>query len=255
MNILNKINIHITTYIIIFLSTLTGQFRMLMFIMILIIIHEIGHILAAKIFNWKINKINILPFGGNINFDIKLNESIKKEAIVIVMGPIFQIIGTIILINLPFISYKEIIEIKNISYSLILFNLLPIVPLDGSKLLFLGLNNITSYKKSHLYLIYISIIISVLVIIINNYLNFTFQIILFFLIYKIYEQYKNHNSIVNKFILERYLYKHSRGKLKKINILDPKLMWRNKTNIFIHNNKCITEKELLNNYFKNKKIY
>lgn len=255
MNILNKINIHITTYIILFLSTLTGQFRILMFIMILIIIHEIGHILAAKIFNWKINKINILPFGGNINFDIKLNESIKKEAIVIVMGPIFQIIGTIILINLPFISYKEIIEIKNISYSLILFNLLPIVPLDGSKLLFLGLNNITSYKKSHLYLIYISIIISVLVIIINNYLNFTFQIILFFLIYKIYEQYKNHNSIVNKFILERYLYKHSRGKLKKINILDPKLMWRNKTNIFIHNNKCITEKELLNNYFKNKKIY
>ena len=254
MNISNKVNIHITTYTILLLSILTGQFRILMFIMILIIIHETGHILAAKLFNWKINKINILPFGGNINFDIKLNESIKKEAIVIIMGPIFQIIGTLILINLPIVSYKEIIEIKNISYSLILFNLIPIVPLDGSKLLFLTLNNITSYKKSHIYLIYISIILSV-IIIINNYLNFTFQIILFFLIYKIYEQYKNHNNIINKFILERYLYKQSRGKLKKINGLNPKLMWRNKTNIFIHNNKCITEKELLNNYFKNKKIY
>lgn len=254
MNILNKINIHPTTYIIIFLSTLTGQFRMLMFIMILIIIHEIGHIITSRIFNWKINKINILPFGGNINFDIKLNESSFKEAVVTIMGPIFQIFGTLILTNLSFISYKEVIEINNISYSLILFNLLPIVPLDGSKLLFLGINNITSYKKSHLFLIYTSVILSVIVIM-TNYLNFTFQVIVFFLLYKTHEQYKNHNSIINKFILERYLYKKKYKKAKIIKGLDPKLMWKNRENLFVYNNKCITENKLLNNYFKREKIY
>lgn len=252
MNTLSKINIHPTTYVILLLSTITGQFRVLMFIMILIVFHELGHIVASKVFNWKISKINILPFGGNIKFDIKLNESSVKEAIVTIMGPIFQLISTLIVIKMPFISAKEALEIKNISYSLLIFNLLPIVPLDGSKLLFLAINNFSSYKKSHLYLIYISIILSIILIINSNF-NFTIQTIIFFLIYKIYEQYKNHNNIINRFILERYLHKENRGRIKLLNSLDPKLIWKNRRNIFVYNNKCVTESELLNNYFKSKK--
>ena len=165
MNILNKIDIHPTTYIILLLSTLTGQFRILMFTMILIMIHELGHIIFGIIFNFKINRVSILPFGGNIKFDISLNEDPLKEILVTIMGPLFQVLGTLILINMPFITIKEAIEVKNISYSLLIFNLLPIVPLDGSKLLFLTINNFTSYKKSHLYLIYISVILSIILII------------------------------------------------------------------------------------------
>lgn len=252
MNILSKIDIHPTTYILLLLSTLTGQFRILMYTMILIIIHELGHIICGIIFNFKINKVSILPFGGNIKFDISLNEAPLKEALVTIMGPLFQVLGTLILINMPFITIKEIVEVKNISYSLLIFNLLPIVPLDGSKLLFLTINNFTSYKRSHMYLIYISIVLSI-VLVINSNFNFTVQTIIFFLIYKIYEQYKNHNNIINRFILERYLHKESRGRLKILNGNDPKLIWRNRKNVFVYNNKCITEHELLNNYFKSKK--
>ena len=249
MNILNKIHINKLTYIILTLSVITGQFRVISLIAILLLFHGLGHIIVSKIFKWNISRIEIMPFGGNIKYDISLDEKINKELLVTIAGPLFQLIFTYILINTNILSYTETINIRNISYSLLLFNMLPIIPLDGSKLLFLLLNKISSYYKSHVILIYTSIIF-LLLFIINSLYNLTFEFVIIFLIINILNEYKNHNTIINKFLLEKYLYKNKFNKLKILKKINPKSIWKNRVNLFVINKKIIHEKQILKNYFK-----
>lgn len=249
MSILNKIHINKLTYLVIVLSIFTGQFRLITCTFFIIIFHEFGHIIASQIFKWKIEKINIYPFGGYIKYNISLNENILKEMIVTICGPLFQLIITLILTNISILSGKEIVEFKNISYSLLLFNLLPIVPLDGSKIIFLIYNKFTSYNKSHIFLIYTSLLFIILLFV-NNVYNFTFQAVIIFLIISIINEYKNHNSIINKFLLERFLHNYNNKKIKLLYKINPKLIWKEKNNIFVDSRGVYSEKEILSKYFK-----
>ena len=67
----------------------------------------------------------------------------------------------------------------------------------------------------------------------------------------IIKYYKNINYIFNKFLLERYLYKISYKKIKKINKIDN--MYRDKYHIIKEKKGYLTEKQALINKFKEKK--
>ncbi len=167
------------------------------------------------------------------------------------MGPLFQFIFHLILIRIPFFyHYKEIIQIYN--NTIIGFNLLPIYPLDGGKLLNLVLSIKTSFKKS----LIISLIISYIVILIFSIIylckDFSINIIIIisFLIYKVNIEWKNKIYLVDKFLLERYLYRYSFKKIKLVNSLDD--LMRNKYHLIKVGNKYKTEREVLAHKFNNK---
>ena len=103
--------------------------------------HEFGHILMGVLFKWKIEKVIILPFGALTVFNEDLNRKLSEEALIAIMGPIFQVIFTYLLYNLG------VQDAVYYSSSILCFNLLPIFPLDGSKLLNVFLNKITSFKR------------------------------------------------------------------------------------------------------------
>ena len=96
-NILAKIHIHLFFYITAFICVLTGYFYEFSLFTYLILIHELGHVLAGIYFKWNIKEIIILPFGGLTKFEELLNKPIIEEFIITIMGPIFQIIGYYIL--------------------------------------------------------------------------------------------------------------------------------------------------------------
>ena len=75
-----------------FICALTGYFKHFILFTLLIIIHELGHITGALIFKWKIKKVLILPLGGLTIFDEYLSKSIFEEFIILIMGPLYQII-------------------------------------------------------------------------------------------------------------------------------------------------------------------
>ena len=162
----------------------------------------------AYLLGGEILKIYIYPLGGISKFRFDLNTSIFKEFLVLIAGPIFQIIAYIILKKI-LIDYKEIITIYH--YSILLFNLLPIYPLDGGKLLNLFLSLFTSYKKSLILSILLSIISTTIILIFGllNTIKTNLVIISIFLIYKIIIEYKQINYIYEKFLLERYLKNYS----------------------------------------------
>ena len=247
-----KIEFHYT-YIIIALSfIITGYFSNLIVYTSIIIFHELGHFLIAKILNLNPTKIIIYPYGGITKINTRINTKIIKELLVAISGIIFQIIYYIIIILL---FKKGIIReyifnlFRMYHYSILLFNLLPIHPLDGSKILNLCLSIYIPYKITHKLTIIISIITSLIIIKINYY-NFNYTTILIICIIADYiiKYYNNISYQFNQFLLERYLYNLKFPKTKKITKID--YMYRDKYHIIKENNQFLTEKQVLKHRFK-----
>lgn len=228
----------------------TGLFKDFTILFSIIIIHEIGHLLAASYYNFNIFKIYLYPFGGYIKFNDKLNRPIKEELIVLVCGPIFQILYYYLIMgcyHLGFMSSITFNMFVNYHYSLLLFNLLPIFPLDGSKLVNLILSKFISFKQAHLVMIYISYIVLFISLFMMQYisLNVNLYLLLILLFSKLLSESKNHKTIYNRFLLERYLYKFHFTKWKIIKGSNLARIMRDKFHLFVVDDKEVTERQLL----------
>lgn len=240
-----KTTIHIkfdnTFYMFSLLILLSGMFKEFTFVFILIFFHELGHALTGILLGFKLDKIIIYPYGGLTKFNNLENINLNKELIMLIMGPICQIITYIILITKFKYPY-----IKVYHYSILIFNLLPILSLDGGKLLNIILNKFFSYLKSF----YISVFTSIFVIIgliiycIVYYNNLNLLLISLFLLFKLYLSYKNIKYSYQRFLLERYLYNFDFKKRK---------VSKNIYNFYkesYHYIDFLNEKEYLKKYFQ-----
>lgn len=99
------------------------------------IIHESGHIFMLKKNNIKINYIEILPVGININAENKLL-SYKEDIKTAFAGPFFNIVCAVIaMLWLKFINFNDIILFflfSNLAFAAL--NLFPVKSLDGGKI-------------------------------------------------------------------------------------------------------------------------
>lgn len=246
-----KIEFHYTYIIIALGFILTGYFHNLIIFTSIIIIHEIGHFTVAKLNKLNVEKIIIYPYGGIIKMNNLINISINKELLVAISGIIFQISYYLIV---TFLYRNGIIRdyIYNLfamyNSTILIFNLLPIHPLDGSKILNLLLSKIIPYDKANKLNIIISIITLLIALYINYYdFNYTTIIIIGVIIDNIIKYYKEIKYLFNKFLLERYIYKITYNKTKKIDKITN--MYKEKYHIIKENNTYITEKQALSNKF------
>lgn len=244
-NIYNKIHIHFLYYLVALLSITTGLFKDFVVFSLLIIIHELGHIIMALYYRWSIDKIILLPFGGLTIFKEHLNKPIFEEFMILIMGPMMQCLFYFLAMLI-----RPSYMLMNYHYTILLFNLLPIIPLDGSKLINLLCNTFLSFKRSHLITIYLSLLV-VIGVILYNINNFILLLIFIFLIFKVISEYQNHSYIFNKFLFERYLYKFNFKKVKIIKNTNLKKMQRDYIHFFKVGKKLIKEDEILEQKFDN----
>ena len=236
--------IHPFFYLFACICIFTGYFKNFVMITFIILFHELGHIITSLFFKWKIDRVVILPFGGLTLFNEKINRPIIEEFLIAIMGPIFQIIGYLILNriinNNYFYEYNIII---------LLFNLIPIYPLDGSKIINCFFNIFFNFRISFYMTIYLSflIIFIFMIFIVFNYFNFFFFVIIFFLGYKVILEYLNYPNIYNKFLFERYLYNFNFSKVKYIDNINK--MYKGKRHLIRENKFWKTEKEILRKRF------
>lgn len=249
-----KISFHYTYLIMAIGFILAGYITNLLVFTSIILVHELGHFLAARIYNFEIYKIIIYPYGGLTKINNKVNENINKELSVAISGIIMQLFFYLIV----YILYKNnflreyIFHLfSNYNKNILLFNILPIVPLDGSKILNLILYKFIPLKLSNIMMLYISFFTIIILLIINYYeLNYTMLMTISILINSIHKYYKSINYYFNRFILERYLY-HYKYKDHKI-IKDIKHMYKNKSHIFHINKKYIKEDDYIKRFFLKK---
>ena len=90
---------------------------------------------------------------------------------------------------------------------MLLFNLLPIIPLDGSKIINLILSKYLNLNLSNNLTVLISFI-SLIVLMLSNVFenNYSMLMVVGVLLQNIWNYYKNIEYLYNRFILERYLY-------------------------------------------------
>ncbi len=245
--ILNKISLHPLFIITLFIFVLMGRFKFMCYFMLLILVHELGHIAVSFYFKWNIDKIIILPFGGLIKYNNYVNTPLKEDFLVSISGVIFQYIFYIITNRYISYSYYSIIN-----YSIIIFNLLPIYPLDGSKILSVIINKLTNFYNSLKISVVISYIIIFLSILILFKINKIFIFIFIFLIIRVNKLSKNIKNIYNKFLLERYIHEFKFNKVKIINNIYK--MKKDYRHIIYKDNNYITEKNILNEIFKYKSL-
>lgn len=239
----NIFKVNIITYLLLLSTILCGYFNYLLIISTILIVHDLGHIIFLKIFKIKINDIIILPFGSIINSNLKLNTNSYQIFLISIAGVIFQIILSLImnlLFNLGLINNISINIFNYYNKLIILFNLIPINSLDGSKILRSIIECILSYLTT-LKIINIISIISIIILIKYNLNNFSSFIIIIYLIIKVIDNLKNTKYIYHNFLIERYLYKINHHKIKHINNI--KNMYKNKYN-YINN---IPEEKYLKN--------
>lgn len=246
---MNKIKFHYTYYILVLSFLLTGQFINLLIFTSLIVIHELGHYLSSKIFNIEVKNIIIYPYGGITKLNSVIDIDLTKELIISISGIIMQTIYYFII----YILYKNniirpyVFELFNkYHYSIVLFNLIPIYPLDGSKILNIIINKIFNYKLSNILLIILSIINIILILFIFKF-NYSFILILGILINYLYNYLKNIKYIYNRFLLEKYLYKI---KYQNTRIIDNyNKMYRNTNHIIKNNKNYMKEEDFLSKMF------
>lgn len=229
-----KFRIHPLFYLFLFIFFLIGYINYFIKFMMIIFVHELGHIFASIILKWKIDKIEVYPFGCITRFNESLNSSMIEEFLILLYGPLFQIIFNML--------YP-----LSISKYILLFNLLPIYPLDGSKFIFLLLNNIVSYYNSYLIILVISFFTIILYLRTNiSLLNIILAI---YLIYDLIRNVYNFSNIMLRFYYDRYKSNIKYRKNKFIKGLKLKKISKNRNNYFICDKKCINEHIILGKMF------
>lgn len=233
---------------------LTGHFSNLLVFTLLIIVHELGHVFSSLIFGYKISKIIIYPFGGLTKLNTMINTNIYEDLVVAISGTLMQCVFFVII----YIMYKNGLireYIFNLFYlyhkSMFLFNLLPIIPLDGFKILNLILSKIFNFNLSNNLSVFISLFFVTIFLFSGMYdKNYSIVLIIGIFMKNIYTFYNQIGYIYNRFLLERYLYSFNYKKKKVIS--DGSKMYKDKSHLIVKNGRILTEKGFLFDFFQKK---
>lgn len=210
IHLFNRIHIHPLFWAVAGLAIITARFRELLILFIIVFIHELGHAITAAFFSWRIKSIILLPFGGVAEFEEHGNKPLKEEALVVLAGPlqhVWLILIAFFFQRIEWISEKTFITFTQFNLSILLFNLLPIWPLDGGRLLYVFLSRQFSFVvalKKTIQLSYFSLIIySIFILVIFPY-HLNGWLIAGFLFLSLRKEWKQRPYVMMRFLIERY---------------------------------------------------
>ncbi len=165
-----RIDLKIFLFLIIFY--ITKQIEIYAIMIGFAILHELGHLFMGLLLGLKPEKIDLIPMGLAVSFKVNIsdfnkkkkrgNVEVLKEIFIAIAGPV---VNLIILILAQIFVKDEMLKNLIIYANLLIFmfNLLPIYPLDGGRILN-GVLHIFVGKREAMKLSYnISMIITIIV--------------------------------------------------------------------------------------------
>ncbi len=146
----------------------TGRFLELAALFVIVLIHELGHLAAALKFGWTVKEVKLLPFGGVVEVEEAGALPSKEEAWVALCGPLQNVwlaAAGWLAGQAGWIDGGWAEGFVRSNLLLLCFNLLPILPLDGGKLLQTWIGLYVPYHRTLLWCARISLVFSAAVVI------------------------------------------------------------------------------------------
>ena len=107
----------------------------LILLILVLFVHELGHIIGMRIFGYKDLRILFLPFFGAVALGERANVPVYQRVIMYLLGPLPGILIGIVLLGIsPEMNRSLLNEAGLIFVVLNVSNLLPIMPLDGGRI-------------------------------------------------------------------------------------------------------------------------
>lgn len=204
-------------------------------VMICVLFHEMGHMLAAKKFGIKTTKMVLLPVGGISTVD-KTTQSPKEELLITLAGPLVNIIIAVLLFFvipvrdymgynfLEYFTFLNEFSVRNfffflfvVNVALAVFNLIPAFPLDGGRILRAVLDVKLTRVKATRVATTISHGIAILLLLMGLLFN---PILLFLSLFLLIGSFSENQLVRHIDLLKGYSIRDAM--LKNITVFDPK---------------------------------
>ena len=219
---LNKIDIELKLLLlpVLLLFFLIGQIYTYLVVFICATLHEISHVIVAKIFKVKVEAIEVLSVGLACRIDRYKKLTLIKEIALYASGPFTNVllaIGAVLLKDRITCITNEASEMFIlINISLACLNLLPIIPLDGGKILKALLRSRVRLLELSKLCINISKIMSILIFIFAILVfgisgNFSIFMVCIFIIFHVFK----YRDLINSESIIDFLDKKKNLKFKK----------------------------------------
>lgn len=131
-----------------------------------IILHEMGHAIMARLLGYEVEEVSLLPFGGVAKLAYaRIGFRPKDEALVAIAGPLVNLLlvlfgSGLYLIGIWDSSFYEVWMQTNMWIGT--FNLLPALPLDGGRILRAAKSRRIGYERATMEAYHMAFALSVL---------------------------------------------------------------------------------------------
>ena len=146
-----KIRIHWSLIAFLLFYGLMGMLFEMLVIFLIVVLHEMAHLIIAKGYNFTIDEIVLYPFGGKAVIEELIESDPGPEEKIALAGPFFNILlallGLIAYQN-QLIDYSHAEFFVRANFILAFFNLLPALPLDGGRVLRARLANKIGFREA-----------------------------------------------------------------------------------------------------------
>lgn len=157
----------IVLFILVFMFMFSNEINFILALVLVLLIHELGHFFMMKIFGYKNVRMLFIPLMGAFVHGKKDEYSLKESLLVVGAGPFpGVIIGFLMMLFSQHLHSTHMFQGGLLFFILNIINLAPLDPLDGGQLVKL------IFSKNHeKFLMIFSFISSILIIAIGFFLN------------------------------------------------------------------------------------
>lgn len=200
-----RIKFHPSFWIFLCLLLFSNNFLSIISYLLCVFLHEIGHSLMASFLGYKLNQITLLPFGASLSGKENVFYKPSHEILVAISGPMVNLLLVLICLALFWcvpISYSFLNDFYYANLITLIFNFLPVYPLDGGRVLYSLVKRKKPIKKAYKIIKIIGVIVSILLFIlfiITSFfkINFTIGLTSIFLITGIFFEDKSSYYVTN----------------------------------------------------------
>lgn len=137
-----------------------GYFQKSILLLLAVLLHESAHSTVAFFMGFRVSEIELMPLGGVVRVEGLFQANPSREAVIAFAGPAFSIVLAFFIIEFGLCTIPQFFVTANMAIGI--FNLMPIFPLDGGRILRAVLSYRWGYVKATKNVSNLSRIISVI---------------------------------------------------------------------------------------------